>query len=348
MHNSNDAIALGVAYLQQHQYPNGEFCTYISGDDAMLEWNYPDSSIFPSALIGNSLLFLKEKPFVKEILDKTVAFLHYQMGRGGTWHHFTRQHPLFAICPFDVDDTACVSAFLKEYDSDILLGSNIPLILNNRNSQGLFYTWFTSRLRWNTNKTYWKLVLREVRHPLKTFFFWRKMECSRYDVDAVVNVNVLYYLGECASTQPVLQYLIEIINTHKEADCDKWYRNPFTVYYFISRTYNKGITTLEPVRKPILERVLAKTQANGSFGETVLDTALAVCTLLNFNYEGPQLKKATDFIRQSQHKNGSWQRWRLYYGGPKKLTGYGSEELTTAFCLEALARYQVSDPVSTQ
>jgi hypothetical protein len=30
----------------------------------------------------------------------------------------------------------------------------------------------------------------------------------------------------------------------------------------------------------------------------------------------------------------------MYYGGPKKYYGWGSEELTTGFCIEALGRYQ--------
>ena len=41
---------------------------------------------------------------------------------------------------------------------------------------------------------------------------------------------------------------------------------------------------------------------------------------------------------------GHWPRWLLYYGGPKLLLGWGSEEMTTGFCLEALARYQNEAP----
>jgi len=40
--------------------------------------------------------------------------------------------------------------------------------------------------------------------------------------------------------------------------------------------------------------------------------------------------------------DGSWPRATLYYSGPKKLYGCGSEELVTGFCLEALLHYRLT------
>ena len=70
------------------------------------------------------------------------------------------------------------------------------------------------------------------------------------------------------------------------------------------------------------------------------DTALAACTLLNFNYTGIELTKAVSYIIRYQQESGEWERRRIYYMGPSKIVGSGSEELTTAFCLEALERYR--------
>jgi hypothetical protein len=61
---------------------------------------------------------------------------------------------------------------------------------------------------------------------------------------------------------------------------------------------------------------------------------------LNFNYKCDELKNAVNFLIQNQSENGCWPRWIAYWGGPKKLQGWGSEELTTGFCLEAIARYK--------
>jgi hypothetical protein len=41
--------------------------------------------------------------------------------------------------------------------------------------------------------------------------------------------------------------------------------------------------------------------------------------------------------------DGEWARAVLYYGGPKRYYGWGSEELTTGFCLEALLRYRAAE-----
>ncbi|MCA1632273.1 MAG: hypothetical protein LC802_00805 [Acidobacteria bacterium] len=46
------------------------------------------------------------------------------------------------------------------------------------------------------------------------------------------------------------------------------------------------------------------------------------------------------FLLAEQLADGEWPRAALYYGGPKKFYGWGSEELTTGFCLEALLRYR--------
>jgi hypothetical protein len=166
------------------------------------------------------------------------------------------------------------------------------------------------------------------------------MPCTRNDVDAAVDANVLYYLGETDNTQSVINYLLQIISDEKEYDCDKWYRNVFTIYYFISRNFYKGITKLEPVRNPIISRIIAKLKPGGCIGDSVLDSALAVCTLLNFKYKGPELENAINFLLHEQNETGDWERRCYYYDGPKKITGWGSEELTTSICLEALKRYK--------
>lgn len=334
------SISKGIDYLHQHQYPSGEFCVYMSGDDAMQGWNHPDSSIFPSVLIGTSLSFLSDYSKAKEMLNKTASFLRYQIGIGSTWNHYTHTHYLRPLCPQDADDTACVSSLLQKCRIDFPAAENVPLILSNRRRDGLFYTWFALRAQLNSNKNYWRLVSKEFLNPFKAFMFWRKMECERYDIDAVVNANILYYLGDIKETQPVIDWMLKIIDDHKETDCDKWYRNVFTVYYFFSRNYYAGITKLEPFRMTIIDRILAKSNSDGGVGDSVTDTGLAICSLLNLNFKGDQLTKAIRFLIESQKTTGEWERRRIYYGGPKKIVGFGSEELSTGFCLEALARYK--------
>ena len=80
-------------------------------------------------------------------------------------------------------------------------------------------------------------------------------------------------------------------------------------------------------------------QPDGSFGASALETALAICALINCGYDGVALDAACNYLMQHQQPNGCWPRWCLYYGGPAKKSTFGSEELTTAICLQALTQY---------
>ncbi|WP_400191912.1 hypothetical protein [Hymenobacter sp. B81] len=336
------AISRGLDYLQQHQYPNGEFCVYCAADAPMLGWTLPDSAIFPTALIAGSLLHLADDPRADAMLALSTDFFQYQMAHGGLWNHFTLLHRWRYLCPLDVDDTCCISAVLRARGLGWPPPGNEPLLLANRTRQGLFYSWFLLRPRWNANRTYWRVTLPELLRPLQSIKFWYGVEANRNDVDGVVNANALYYLGERPETQPIIDFLLRIIAEGREADCDLWYRDAPIVYYFFARTYPLCPTRLEPLRQPIIDRICAAAKPDGRLGETVVDTALSVCALLSLQAAPPELAGAVAFLLQTQERPGHWPRWLVYYGGPKKRMGWGSEEITTAFCLEALARYRAA------
>lgn len=331
------AIDKGINYLYQHQYPNGEYCFYMSPDDMMQEWAVPDTSVFPTSLIMNSLLSLPANRQIDEMQERSAGFLQYQLMRGGTWNNFTKWHQLFPYCPADTDNTVYASKALKSLQKDF--PDNLDVLLANRNRAGLFYTWYALRPALSRNKTFWLLLLRELKHPVISFFFWKRNECNRYDIDAVVNANVLFYMGLNEQTKPIVPYLLNIIEQHKENDCDKWYRNPLTVYYFISRNYYAGIKELEPCKAEITRRILASVKPDGSIGESSISTALALSALLNFGHHSSVSDHAAEYLIRNQQSTGEWPRYALFYSGPKKQMCWGSEEVTTAFCLEALAKY---------
>jgi hypothetical protein len=339
------SIAKGIDFLEQHQLQNGAFRSYFSNNDKMEEYDNPnngwciqDDSIFTTILLGSSLLFLNNNNKVEQILTKLTDFLLTQRKTGSIWNHYNKNHNLYQLCPFDVDDTACASALLKQ--KNISFPSNISLLLSNRNRKKLFYTWFTLRFRLNLNIEALKIALREFKNPVKSLIFWNRMECSRNDVDAVVNANVLYYLGKRKETLPIINHIIAIIKKGNEANCDKWYCNIFTVYYFISRNYFNSITEFESIRHIIIDRIMDNLNTDGSFGVSTLDTALAICTLLNLKYSG-KLNSTINNLINVQLPAGNWEKSVFYYNGPKKLVGFGSEALNTAICLEALSRYHI-------
>lgn len=332
-------IIKGVSFLQQHQYPNGEFCCYLSGDEEMTGWAIPDSTIFPAALIAKSLLSLAEMPAVDEILTKATGFFEYQSKKGIAWNHYTRWNIHYKTTPFDVDLTACVCYVLRARKSWMLKFDNKDLLLANRSRNGLFYTWFAPRLGGGQNKKYWKLVLPQILKPVSSYMFWAKNSCERNDIDGVVNANVLHYLGEQEYTKPIINYLMGIVKEGKEKTCDIWYPNPLMLYYIMSRNYYSGIVKFEEVREIIINKILAMAQPDGRIGKTELDTAMAICSLLYWRSYPQELEKAVSFLIKVQNEHGHWKRAYCYSEQRHKI-GWGSEEFTTGFCLEALAEYR--------
>ena len=71
-----------------------------------------------------------------------------------------------------------------------------------------------------------------------------------------------------------------------------------------------------------------------SFGVTLL-TGVAACTLLTFAPGTPTLDAVIQNIVDSQEPDGPWPR-HAFYNGPVEC--WGSAELMTGLCLEALAR----------
>lgn len=333
----SSSIESGLCFLHEHQMPNGEFCCYYAPDDKMLEWCVPDSTTFPTAMISVCLLPFRKHLKVSKVLSSAAGFLQYQRMAGGVWNYFTKWNPLFGSCPADTDDTVFASYVLKAMGYEI--PSNNKHLLANRNSQGLFYTWFVLRptkseyLNWE----YLKIMARELKRPLHTILFWWKHEASRSDVDAVVNANILFYLGLNSETEPIVDYLIRVIVEEKETNSDGWYKNPFTIYYFISRNY-PTVRALEPIREPIIQRILTFENSDGSFNSSALETALAILALLNLDYSG-DLTNSIKFLLDKQQPSGCWDRNVFFYSGPSKAVGWGSEELSTGYCIAALEAY---------
>jgi hypothetical protein len=342
------AIDRGLSFLRQHQLPSGEFRSYRANDAAMEQSLLQESCVFPTALITNSLLFLAKSSGVEEMLMRATDFLLGQTIKGGVWSHFAVGNPLRRLVGPDVDDTACVSSVLEARGITQPLANNRRLLLANRNSKGLFYTWFVTRPCWSFNPTYWRIVLSEWKRPKKTLRYWRKGETKRNAVDAVVNANVLYYLGSTPETQPVIDYLLRVIAAGDEARSDFWYHDLNVIYYFFSRNYWRGISSLEAARQPMIDRIRAQAQENGRLGGSTLETAMGVCALLNLGVQPLDLIPSIRFLLKAQSPVGDWRRSLLYFGGPSKSLGWGSEELTSAFCLEGLARFALSSDPSRE
>lgn len=164
-------------------------------------------------------------------------------------------------------------------------------------------------------------------------------------MDAVVNANVLLYLGQCSATQPVIQWLARLVEQGHEQDSDKWYRDLFTFHYAVSRCHQAGISGFERLGSVVIDRLKNEQRSDGLIGERSMHTALALNTLLNYGADMrlAWVHSALSGLVSHQDSDGGWPSAPYYFGGPRQNVSWGSRELTTALCLEALVRYQKAE-----
>ncbi len=305
-----NCITKAANFLDENQLYNGEFRSYRAANEALEGVDMiVDSCTFVTSCILYSLTFLNDSRLTT-LKSTGLEFLIREMRPPGIWRYFSSGYPV-SIDP-DLDDTCCAAFLLREAHADIRAGRNHDVILGNRNEQGLFLTWLQDKNRAN-------------------------------DVDSVVNSNVMLYLGDREETRAVSDYLNAIIRDQREAGSYYYYLDDLTFYYALSRAYFNGVTSLKPSKELVISRSLSRQRLDGSFGNELL-TALAICALLNYSCRDLDvLSRGAEHLIKTQRLNGSWPRL-AYYAGPLPpepySAWYGSEELTTGFCLEALVRFE--------
>jgi hypothetical protein len=328
------AIAQGTDFLYAMQLPSGAFRMFRSPHPLLEEKCEPDQSPFPAALIATCLNFITSEK-VEEILRKAIRFLAGEMEGGGVWRYWSTT---LGYVPPDLDDTACISFLLRGHG--ISVPDNTGVLLGNRDSRGLFYTWVLPHVTWTTHMSYWRIALREVVKLRQLYILCKCNECKPDDLDAVVNANVLHYLGERPETLPIIRYLIQVIEEQAEESCDRYYGSRFSFYYFLSRNHASDIRGFEPVGDTIVGRIKSHAHPDGVIGNHILHTALAACALMDWKDHSAVFDDAIQAILRARQPSGGWQKFPIYFSGRSKKVVFGSEEITTGFCLEALSRYR--------
>ena len=321
------SVNKGLDFLLKNQLDYGEFKTEIcnrykdSFERVVEEWTF-DSSPFATALILYSLNFIEGDERVQKLREQGLKFLIDEMEEGGLWRYWSSKNEKHRMIPPDLDVICCISHILKI--NNIAFPENTEIILNNRNRNDIFNTWLLSV---------------DGKKGLYSNDSW--IINQEDDICCLVNSNVLLYLGEIKETEKVVEYLIRVILQETEITSTPFYNNELSFYYMLSRAYYNGSFSFKIVKQIIINKILNMQKSDGSFGNELL-TSLAICSLLNYGYYSPDFCKAIAFLIKTQQSDGSWRRIPLYGGHADKAI-YGSAELTTAFCLEALARYELLD-----
>jgi hypothetical protein len=258
-----------------------------------------DSSVFVTTFVLYSIARI-DCPRKTTMTKKGISFLIEEMSGPGLFQYYTSKNT--NSIGFDLDDTACASVVLQQSHPLVAGGHNVEYFLENRNEAGLFNTWVGDTDPEN-------------------------------EVDSVVNANVVLYLGDRGETRSACRYLIDTIQSGREGDSYRYYLDDMTLYYAVSRAYAHGTSSLDGAREAIIDKTLQLSKDDGSFGDELV-TACAVCSLANLGYDGvTRLRAAARYLEEQQSANGSWRRVTMFCQ-PGRY--YGSEELTTAICLDAL------------
>jgi len=302
------AIDQGVAFLRSAQLPSGEIPIEISPTPEMLADSVREPVVFAAALAARVLSIA---PSAADVRARALDFLEREMDPGGLWRHPSSDKPRHYDTPLDLDDTAIASAALEAAGRPV--PDNRATLLAHREPNGLFRTWI---VRW------WP-------HPILTYRFFRYVAKPR-DVDAVINANVVVYLGRCEETQPAIDHMLDVLRANREMTSTIWYGSRFIVWYFFSHALHE---IAPEAGEMIVPRVEATTPGNP------LELALATSTLLLWN-RVPDVGALID----AQLPSGGWPRAGFYHMGYRpgdsqpKPPWWGSEALTTVFAVEALSR----------
>ena len=303
-------IRRGLGFLESTLDENGAWhCIRFNTADPDIPRHY-ERPPFVSAFCVLALQSCAE-PRARAICAATGTYLAETMEYPGFWRYYRH-------LPQDLDSTALCSLVIGTHPW-ILLGRNIPGMLENRDENGRFMTW----------------VLAEDEPDVVARF--------RIEADPVVNANVIALLGDRPETADAQRWLEALIIEDRLDGSSKWYPDNVSIYYAITRAMVRAPSALHRIRPTIADRILGLRDENGTFGN-ILQTAQAVSALYNAG-SLPRLdaKRELERLVCSQREDGGWPEL-LAFGdqtlkwGLVGRIGHGSEALTSAFCIEALER----------
>ena len=292
----------GLAYIRRRQRPDGGFAAY--------EIKRPTKryrTTFVTSLIGLALQEVEESDPIRERL---ATFLLTQKSSDWAWNYWDRDsiHARQMPYPDDLDDTFLALTYLWHQDSTLFTPEVMAHIAN-------------------------LLFVTEIQ-PGGPYVTWVADETADHvwrDVDPIVNGNIASFLAIQGVELPGIEELVETA-IKSDTLTSPYYPNLLPGAYLTARWY-KGVQ-----RDKLRDMILAGRKGVLEWG-TAHETALAVCALLRLDYPAEELETAIEYIRKSQHSNGSWEMGSMYIVDVE----YGSPALTTALCLEALALYHKAD-----
>ena len=328
------AIRAGIGFLSSNQLSSGELKTLVGSDPDLRHDAQHDPSIFTTVNVATSLLEVDDSE-ARKVVGRAAEFLVSEMLPGGLWRFWTKSHPGSRGMPPDVDDTACVSMFLEG------LGRTFPdsrrMLLANRCRDGRFLTWITPRARHLTSAEGRAFLAANwaTKRARKLYFESGPQPPEPGNIDCVVNANVVSYFGNSLDVAQAAAWVTGTVQNGHAATNDRWYQSEAALLYAVARGCEKHTESFCRIQPVIAERA-EKLQP---LCHSALDAGLVASVLNVVIPASPRLVQCIDTILAMQEEDGGWPARVYYYDSHKRALCWGSRELSSGYCLEALTRF---------
>jgi len=107
----------------------------------------------------------------------------------------------------------------------------------------------------------------------------------------------------------------------------------------VSRAYSNNITCLSKSKQKIIKEIIHSQKEDGSVGN-ILETSLALNTLINFDYKGKGIDKIINYL--ILNFDDAINSKNLFYSYEINSAYFYSEDLTLSIYLEGLNNYYSS------
>jgi hypothetical protein len=342
---ADQAIVRAVSFLRARQLPHGEFATYVGADIDMSGDLLFDSTSFFTSFVVYGLAHV-DRAVGGDVVGKAVSFLRSEMEFGGLWRYWTSRQYKHCRLPPDLDDIACISYALR------MTGNPVPrngwVFACRKDPAGRYYVW-APLTRQSIRMVRYAFVrsvgavlarIRSRNAPVPDFDDprFRIGDLNWNEVDPVVNANAVLYLGERPETLPAIEYVIASVRDESSGR-GLWYQDRLALYHAAARAFRHSSPSLAVVGEDIVARIGELCELPAPLSP--LQMAMAASALQTFAPTSPLLRELVRSIRAAQRPDGGWKACAFY-----NLPGtyWGSEELTTGFCLEVLARATADSP----
>lgn len=306
----NTALLKGIQFIHSQQQPNGSFLTLYSDDPHTFRCSQKLPDVFTTALVLNCLNSLDSTPLLEEIKKNAAVFLLSQKSEWWSFNYWDRASLEYQkySCPDDLDDTFCGLSALYAYNPTLI----------DENSLVKITTLLTT-------------LESTLGGPYRTWIVNADADEVWKDIDLAVNSNVAFFLSLLDIHLPkLMKYLKSKVN--QDQVFSPYYPTVFPLIYYISRVH----------QDKKLKSILLNQLSNNKCWDNQLHTALAVSSCINLKMPVTVIADSVSHLVNTQTA-GKWDPSPFYIGASLKNSSpaySGSAVLTTAFCLESLAKYQ--------